>query len=554
MPNTWGYGGSSGVLTGYLHKYSGQGNFVLVMIAPEEYGVEDFEVDADIWSATDSAKTTVWRYTSDPAPRNSVMAVQGKSWTLGDGVKLGDGYYLGDSPQGKGEGAYKDYSVQEKVIYVLNCLYRVPEVGTLTIQLYDQTNGAEISSKNVTDSSWNSAMLQITAPENCTTIRIKFIQKADSQRPGPFLIDNVSLDGNILRRDPDGYERIPMRIGTFHQTLSGRRIYDIRAFHYEFLLHWTLADSEEYENLRSAYFSNELLYFNDGDVPALRESDVVYENVGYDYQGITNPSGTHKAYSDSSSSLPSGKTDFETTEFSTADYQAIDEDDSSYKETADPSVPKYLYHKFLILSSIVQSGVQRLRVRIACLSEDTSTEDVDGCILYGWNGASWVEMASSSNSSKNYLEYSAVEPEVAREFVDSSDNYIRLLIRSQYARQKYTESLSLRTHYVECEINEDLDLIIELSHKAILNENDDVIWVKNLTQGTTLVKDTDYTIATDRRSVTISGQTSSDEIEVKYNRYFEVMFGSLPEEWLNRDANTNDRDINIILETLSESK
>jgi len=525
---------------------------VLVMIAPEEYEVEDFEVDADIWSATDSAKTTVWRYTSDPAPRNSVMAVRGKSWTLGDGVKLGDGYYLAN-PQGKGEGAYKDYSVQEKVIYVLNCLYRIPEGGTVTIQLYDQTNGAEISSKNVIDSSWNSAIFQITAPDNCTTIRVKFIQ-ADSQHPGPFLIDNVSLNGNILRRDPDEYKRIPIRIGSFHQTLSGRRIYDIRAFHYEFLMHWKLADGDEYENLRKAYYSNELLYFNDGDVPALAESDVVYEDAEYDYEGITNPSSTHKAYSDSSSSLPSGKTDFETTEFSTADYQAIDANDSSYKETADPSVPKYLYHKFLILSSIAQSGVQRFRVRIACLSEDTSTEDIDGCVLYGWNGASWVKFAESSSSSKNHLEYATVEPEIAQQFVDSSDSYIRLLVRSQYARRKYTESLNLRTYYVECEINEDLNLIIELTHKAILNENDDVMWVKNLTQGTVLVKNTDYTITADRRSVTVSGQTSGDKIEVKYNRYFEVMFGSLPEEWLNRDADTDDRDINIVLETLSESR
>jgi hypothetical protein len=109
---------------------------------------------------------------------------------------------------------------------------------------------------------------------------------------------------------------------------------------------------------------------------------------------------------------------------------------------------------------------------------------------------------------------------------------------------------------VECEINEGLDLRIDLSHKAILDENDDVIWVKNLTQGTDLTLDTDYTIANDRRSITVSGQTSGDEIEVKYERYFEVMFASIPEEWFNGDPSNEDRSrsAEIVLQTLSESK
>ena len=117
-----------------------------------------------------------------------------------------------------------------------------------------------------------------------------------------------------------------------------------------------------------------------------------------------------------------------------------------------------------------------------------------------------------------------------------------------------SDSLNLRTNFSECEINQSLNLIVELSHKAIL-ENDDVIWVKNLTKGTTLVLGTHYTIAQDRRSITISGQNSGDEIEIKYNRYFEVAFGSLPEEWLSgRDENNMDREIRIVLETISESR
>jgi hypothetical protein len=61
----------------------------------------------------------------------------------------------------------------------------------------------------------------------------------------------------------------------------------------------------------------------------------------------------------------------------------------------------------------------------------------------------------------------------------------------------------LRTYYLECEINEGLNLTIELSHKAILDENSDVIWVKNLTQGTMLQRPIEYTISSDRRLVNV---------------------------------------------------
>ena len=111
-------------------------------------------------------------------------------------------------------------------------------------------------------------------------------------------------------------------------------------------------------------FFAELLYFDDGDVPPLVESEAVYETAQYDYNNIVNPSSTHKACFDSSSSLPSSKSDFETTEFTTPDYQAIDSNDANYKETANPGADEYLYHKFLLLSSIDSSDVRRFRIRV----------------------------------------------------------------------------------------------------------------------------------------------------------------------------------------------
>jgi hypothetical protein len=529
------------------------GNFVLTLTAPKEYGVETFDTDPSIWSETDDTKTETSRYVSDPI-RDSVMRIAGKSWKLGDGMNLGDGLYLGDSPDGQGEGAYKDYTVTEGIIYTFACLYKM-DSGSLTVQLYDQTNDVEICVAEKTNTVWSSYEVGIVVPAGCNTIRVRFLQDNSDISPGPFYVDNVSTNGNVLLQDPDSYSRVPERVGYFHQTLGGRRVYDLRAIHYSLYLGWNFFSEDQYENLREMYYSNELLYFDDGDVPPLIESEKVYETAEYDYESITNPSSIHKAYSGSSSSLPSGKDDFETTEFATVEYQFIDDDDDSYKETANPSADEYLYHKFMLLSSIDSDDVKRFNTMIAMLGSDSSPQNLDGGILYAWNGTNWVELTRNTNSSKTDLTYTTAETEVAKQFVDPDDNYIRLLLRSRNRRYGAND-LSLRTYYVECEINEGLNLTIELSHKAILDENDDVIWVKNLTQGTTLTINTDYTVANDRRSVTVSGQASGDEIEVKYDHYFEVMFDSIPEEWFNGNPSNGDpsRSAEVVLQTLSESK
>ena len=65
-----------------------------------------------------------------------------------------------------------------------------------------------------------------------------------------------------------------------------------------------------------------------------------------------------------------------------------------------------------------------------------------------------------------------------------------------------------------------------------------------------LVLGTDYSIANDRRSITVWGQTSGDEIEVRFNRYFEVFFAGIPEEWFSGDEA---RRANVTLQTLSNS-
>jgi len=526
--------------------------FRLTLTAPTEYGVQTFDNDPEVWTETNASKTETNRYTSDPI-RDSVMRIKGVTWTLGDGYTLGDGMYLDDSPLGKNEGSYYEFVVTPAVVYAFSSLYKI-EFGELELVFWDQTNGVEIDTVTLSDiGSWLSYETSITIPDECVLLWIKFLQ-SDDAHSGPFYIDNVSFNGNVILSDPDSYNRIPVRIGAFHQALSGRRIYDLRAIHYDFQLRWNYFDAVQYENFREVLYSNELLYFDDGDVPSLIESETIYDNDAYSFAGITNPSSTHKAYTDSSNNLPSVKDDFETTEYSTADYQAIGDDDDDYKETSDPATGYYLYHKFLVKSSILQADVQRFGITIKASSDDKSVANLDGCILYAWDGTGWMELVRSSNSSVNYLRYSTAEQMIASRFVDETDDYVRLLLRS-VGSYDGSNSLDVTVYFVEVEINEDLDSIIQLSHKAILDDDGDVISVRNLTTGITLVLDTDYTVSVDRRSITVMGQDSGDIIEVEYDRYFEVMFSSIPEEWLSGDQNTSiNRRVEIDLHTLSESK
>ncbi|MGB9596184.1 MAG: hypothetical protein ACPL7B_07870, partial [Candidatus Poribacteria bacterium] len=82
-----------------------------------------------------------------------------------------------------------------------------------------------------------------------------------------------------------------------------------------------------------------------------------------------------------------------------------------------------------------------------------------------------------------------------------------------------------------------------------------VIYVKNITKGTILSLNMDYTISIDRRSITVINQDPGDIIEIKYNRYFEVTFTSIPEEWLSGDSEgERTRKVEITLRTLSESR
>ena len=88
-------------------------------------------------------------------------------------------------------------------------------------------------------------------------------------------------------------------------------------------------------------------------------------------------------------------------------------------------------------------------------------------------------------------------------------------------------------------MNEGLNLTIELSHKAIVDNDGDVIWVKNLTQGTQLQRQIEYTVSSDRRSVTVGAIYAALD-SVTYFNGGDVLDGGTDDfcvsAWMRRDG------------------
>lgn len=395
-------------------------------------------------------------------------------------------------------------------------------------------------------------MGEIHVPSACTIVRIQFRQMLYYRTD--FLIDDIAFCASALDTDPDDYSRLPVKLSTLKPNLGVKRQRDKRAIHYDFKLGWKHVSRAMYDRLQVLHFAEEKLYFIDGEVPQLVEEFTIYDNATYNFVGITNPSATHIGYIDSGTALPTAVDDYETTEIATVDYQEIDADDANYNETTDPTDEYYLWHKFRLVSAITGSDIQRFRMKVVASSDDSSPQNYDGCIVYAWDGATWDELARTSNDSKNDLTYSTVVATVAQQYVDDS-GYVYLLLRSRGTRNG-TDSLDLRTYFVEVEINDGLDLVINTTHLVRLPTNHvptDLV-VKNKTTGATLLSATTFNFDCDTQEITIIGQSSGDVIEVTYDRYWEVEIAEIPEVWLRGDPGEDrDRALELLLRTITGS-
>jgi len=250
------------------------------------------------------------------------------------------------------------------------------------------------------------------------------------------IVLKTSTGDSAISTDPD---RIGRRLYKAHsklQTVGGRQIKNIMGIHYDHELIWKYMTAAQFEALRELYYSGELLYLDDGNVPPLVETGTLYTVETDNYVDITAPSGTHKAYRESSETLSNTKDALETTEYTTAQYVTIKQDNgASVDEQLTGAENEFYYHKFSFLSGIDQSGVRSLRIRAAVWCLDYSTENLPGAVLFGWNGTIWVELGrhSVSATGSDIIEYRTTFPQIAQSFIDPDDNYIRLLLRSKNA-------------------------------------------------------------------------------------------------------------------------
>lgn len=341
---------------------------------------------------------------------------------------------------------------------------------------------------------------------------------------------------NVLtgETDPNRNIRRAYVTGGVNRCLSGRRVYDIQGIHYDFALEFEFMDADFYEKLRELYYSGELLYYDDGNVPPLVETFTYKDGTVYTYSGITNPSGTHIAYYETTADLPTAKDDIEDSEFTTAMYGHISQVAELVGIVVGAGTEVYPMMKFMILASEATADVSSVKITVRCFGGDPRPATVDGCVLLVWNGTEWYEIGRSTTTGYQNIIWDMWGSELIEPLIDTDDDYIRLILRSRGFRLPGYD-LSLGIAYVEVETNPE-GRRITLTHTPILSSGD-VIWVKNLTTVQTLELTTDYTIS--GRVVTVSGQSDDDAIEVKYNRYFEVKFADLPEDWLRGDPGSD---------------
>ena len=457
---------------------------------------------------------------------------------------------IGPDANMDGEGIYYEMTVNASTEYALEFAYINTGTQEIDVDIYDQTGTASIYTETLTKTAWSNFYKEFTTPVGCVLLRIYL--KVGTNGTDYFLIDDVTCYGNALQYDPDDYEISYESIDNTHTTPNGNRVIDETALLPRASLSFNHLTSAQFTRLLQLKKAKSPTWFSDQNVPQMVEEYTIYTETEYTFSGITNPTATHEAYYTTSSSLPSAAGDFETTEISTVGYQAIDGDDSNYYETAITTTRNYGYHKFNFkvteYSTIEQ--IRSFSLTYKGLGSDAATKNADGVVLYLWNGNKWIEIDKSTTPDKETLSFSTTKPEQAQDFVDLTNGWIRVLVRTQ-GHKSSSGALALDSYYVSVTVNKDLATTIPLKNKAVLTAGD-VVSVENITDGTTLVLTTDYLIGDDRQSVIVSGEDDGDLIRITYNQYYHVRLSNMSERRMNTATPTTPpRQCSVTLECIT---
>ena len=454
-------------------------------------------------------------------------------------------------------GAFKLFTVKPGIKYVWEFEYRTAH--TITCQVVDVTNsGALLDSIHAAPSTPHFSNFYYTEVLAANTTQIRLYINGATAAQYPVHIDNVVFQGNAIMRDPelgqtpysypDNSQRHIMQDGSVRVDKTPRRI--------NIDLNFAVLEHDQFTRLQDFVNDGGETFFDDQAVPNGKDTAFLYTEASDDYTDTTN----NKAYTAGAQTLPAWATLFESgkygaVEYEAADYLAIDADDSNYAYAFCVNTNDYEFHKFTIdltqLTSL--SEVQSLDVLYKGSSTFTEGEQ-NGVKLYLWDGYTWTEVDSAYSSEKSTLNFYTSKPSLAQRFIfESGGNlYIKALVRTANKANACTNASILWSYYFRTIVNENLSSTITLKDKAVLSSVNDVVSVKNLTDGTVLALGTNYRIGEDRQSVVVSGETVGDEIEVNYARYWHVIPTGFSENRISAlDATEPERSVTLTLEGIS---
>lgn len=435
-----------------------------------------------------------------------------------------------------GEGVYHELTVESGAKYVLEFDYYIPTVGNeIDWQVYDQTNGADIDSGTLTYTGrWHGHYITMTVPATCTTARLFF--RSGSAGTVSFYLDSVRFQGNLIAIDPEiggGFDYPDQR--NSRRLANGDLLTDRSGRTYSHSLSFPVLTADQYDLLMKAVRSDKVSYIDDADLPQMVEYFTHYEQNSYAYSGVTNPSGSHVAYYDSDVDLPSASSDFEATEFSTADYQAVDGYGGGTVDTAlsgAGDINKYIYHKLEIDISGDYSAIDDIRsfwIWYAGEGEDLSDNALNGLVMYAWNGTVWMRLQEAYGDGEHKLIYSVEDAAQAQDFVDISNNVVRILIRTLGLKGS-TGSLTLKSNYIRMQINKGYESYIPLSHKAQLDAGGDVVEVRDVNQDSVKTLGTHYKIGDGLDKLNAVSVNVGHTYKVTYTPQMAVQVGAVSEQ------------------------
>lgn len=457
------------------------------------------------------------------------------------------------------KGVYYDVAGCEPLTtYVCEFAFKLGASQELDILIYDQTGAASIYSVSKSPhaldvDAWQNFYKEVTTPAGCVTVRIYL--RAGTAAGTAFYIDDILFQGNALVWDPGEYDVSYSQVKNTHFTEKGTRVTDITSVTPRFSLSWQdptgFLNNAKFSKILNMYRAKKATWFTDTNVPTMTDGAHIYTATTYNFVGISNPSGTHIAHYSQSSSPPNAVDDFETTEFATADYNAVDGDDALYAEDSPTVVGNHEFHKFKfkVTEYTAAANVKNINITYKGLCSDTSPKTNNGIVLFAWNGTNWWEVGRTRTADKQTITFSTTRAEQAQDFVDTSNGWIYLLAMSMGTKGA-TGAITLRSHFIQVIVNKGLDTTITLSNKAILTAGD-VVSVINRTDKATLTLDTHYRIGDDRQSVITDSQDAGDYIEVTYNQYYSVEVADLSERRLpSTTLSAPNRTVTLTLESL----